>query len=237
MTDMEIIRKIAESAHSLIKNEHTVAITKYNPYLVDVLHLCIHNQDLIGGINAHDAGDVGVAFMYILNLTDDSNSEVFPTYSSISFYFMQKYLNQGSDIIQDTEHVRILTNMIFLMNIGARSFCRTIAYAYNQNPSDYIDFSDLKGLPSYVKKVLILEFGYFKELYDVFNSNPAFSAFGIGMSNELQTRFHFLKECVINGLFDGIETEEQCVIEADKVKAKVYGYTSRKIERGNIFFS
>lgn len=193
MDKQEVLDKIAQSAQFLLIEEQSTPMTKYNPYLVDILHLCIHNKEYMGSISAHDAEGVGIAFLHILNLTDESNSRVYPTYSSIAFYYLQKYLNQKADIIPDSEHARVLGRMILLMNIGAQSFCRTIARAYNIVPDNYINFSDWTNLPTYVKDVMLLELGYFEELNQVFKSNTAFGTFGVGMSNNMSMRYEFLR--------------------------------------------
>ena len=87
-----IVNRIIENAHMLIENEQFEPINKYNRHLIEVQHNCLHNPMLMGRIPAEDAGDVGIAFFYILDLTDESNISVYPTYSSISFYFLQKAL-------------------------------------------------------------------------------------------------------------------------------------------------
>lgn len=236
MNNQEVISQIVRSAHSLLIEEQTMPMTKYNPYLVDILHLCINNKELMGQIPDYDAEGVGIAFLHILNLTDESNSQVYPTYSSISFYYLQKYLNQGKDIVPDSEYARALNRLIILMNIGAQSFCRTIARAYHQTPDNFIDFNDWMHLPSYVKKVLLLELGYFVELDKTYQSNSSFGAFGVGMSQELSMRYNFLKNLIPNRYFYGINTIKEATSEAEEVKVVVYDYVSGKIGRGDIYF-
>ena len=235
------VSRIIGSAHMLIENEQFEPINKYNRHLIEVQHNCLHNPMLMGQIPAEDAGDVGIAFFHLLDLTDESNISVYPTYSSISFYFLQKALNQGRKAMSLVEHDRYITSMIKLMNIGARSFCRTIARAYGIEPSNYINFADWQHLPAYIKMVLLLEYSYIKAMLKQTNVLDDVIDIYYEISQEVRLRYDFLATCARNGYFDDIFEEGaldgwQILDRAEKVKKKVFNYVSMKIESGDFIF-
>ena len=236
-----IVNRIIENAHMLIENEQFEPINKYNRHLIEVQHNCLHNPMLMGRIPAEDAGDVGIAFFYLLDLTDESNISVYPTYSSISFYLLQKALYQGREAMSLVEHDRYITSMIKLMNIGARSFCRTIARAYGIEPINYINFADWQHLPAYIKMVLLLEYSYIKAMLKQTNVLDDVIDIYYEISQEVRLRYDFLTTCARNGYFDDIFEEGaldgwQIQDRAEKVKKKVFNYVSMKIESGDFIF-
>ena len=51
-----IVEEIVKNAHLLVEKQREEPITKTNPYLYNVSHLCITNRELMGRIPAEDAG-------------------------------------------------------------------------------------------------------------------------------------------------------------------------------------
>ena len=98
-----IIEDIVRNAHKLYERQDVEPITKTNPFLYNVSHLCITNRELMGQIPAQEGGYLGFAYMHILDLTDDSG--VFQIYSTISFYFTEKALKYG--YVNDTGYSQI----------------------------------------------------------------------------------------------------------------------------------
>lgn len=236
-----VINSIIENAHLLVNNQQFEPINKYNDHLINVQHLCLHNPKVMGMIPAEDAGDVGIAFYHLLDLTGEEYISVYPTYSSISFYFLQKAIYQDSKKITFNEHDKFITTMIKLMNIGARPFSRTIARAYGKEPSDFVNYGDWQNLPPYVKMVLLIEYSYFKDMMKYLKgSNSLFDIF-IEVSQEARLRYNFLVDCARNGYFDNIFNEGQLdnwqiIQKAETVKKKVFNYVSSKIEVGDFIF-
>ena len=231
-----IVGEIVKNAHLLLQHESDTTITKYNPYLVEVSHLCITNRDKLSMIPGRDAGDVGIAYLHILDLTDASNAQVYPIYSTLSFYFMQKCLFLGNDILPSTEYVKVLEKMIILMNMGAQSFYRTVARAYGEIPTNYFDVTNIYGLPLYVKKILLLELSYFYDCNSEFERNTAYKSFGFGISPEFRQRFGFLKGLENNGYFEEILNGQYLMKGAYDIRKQVFDYANEKISRGDIVF-
>ena len=235
------VRDIINSAHLMLENQEFEPINKYNRHLMNVQHLCLHNPMLMREIPAEDAGDVGIAFLYLLDLTGEEYINVFPTYASISFYFLQKCLYRGYDTMKLGEHDHYITNMIKLMNIGARPFCHTIARTYNIEPNNYINFANWQHLPSYVKMVLLMEYSYFKDMMKhLIESDNVLTSY-TSVSEEARLRYNFLTECASNGYFYDIFNEGpldnwQILEKAEKVKKKVFNYVNSKIEVGDYVF-
>lgn len=228
----KIIEEIVRNAHLLVEKQYVEPITKTNPYLYNVSHLCITNRELMGLVPAKDAGFLGFAYMHILNLTDEPT--VFQIYSTISFYFNEKGLIYG--YIDENEntpiHIQTLNDSLIIMNIGARSLCRTFAQAQNLVPSNYIDFSNLDSLPIYVKQILLCEYSYFVEF------EKALSTTGISLIEDYQMfqRYNFLKQCVDRGYFEEFGSPDILYDRAKQIRLKIYQYVAAKIERGDIIF-
>ena len=170
--------------------------------------------------------------MHILDLTDDPS--VFQIYSTISFYFTEKALQYG--YVNDTGfsqiHVQTLNDALIIMNIGARSLCRTFAQAQGIEPSDYINFDNLYSLPSYVKQILLCEYSYFIEF------EKALATVGITLNRDPQMyqRFNMLKKFVSTGFFEEFGTESTLYNKAKEIRSIVYSYAASKIDKGDIVF-
>ncbi len=227
-----IIEEIVRNAHKLYERQNTEPITKTNPFLYNVSHLCITNRELMGQIPAQEGGYLGFAYMNILDLTDDSR--VFQIYSTISFYFLEKALKYG--YVNDTDfspiHVQTLNDALIIMNIGARSLCRTFAQAQGIVPSNYINFDNFYSLPSYVKQILLCEYSYFIEFIEALETR------GITIDREPQMyqRFNMLKKFVSTGFFEEFGTASSLYNKAKEVRSLVYSYAASKIEKGDIIF-
>lgn len=111
-----IVEEIVKSAHLLVEKQYEEPITKTNPYLYNVSHLCITNRELMGRIPAEDAGYLGFAYMNILSLTEDTS--VHQIYSSICFYYNEKALIYAytGDRVNSQMHVQTLNDSIILLN-------------------------------------------------------------------------------------------------------------------------
>lgn len=236
-----MVNQIIASAHLMLENKDFEPINKYNKHLMDVQHMCLHHPLLMREIPAEDAGDVGIAFLYLLDLTGEEYISVFPTYASISFFFLQKCLYRGYDTMKLCEYNRYITNMIKLMNIGARTFCHTVARAYNIEPDNYINFVNWQHLPSYVKMVLLMEYSYFKDMMKhLIESDNVMTSY-TSVSKEARLRYNFLAECASNCYFDDIFNDGaldnwQILEKAEIVKKTVFNYVNAKIEVGDYIF-
>lgn len=231
-----VINDIVENAHNLLKHEYDTPITKYNPYLVNVSHLCITNKEILSMIPDRDAGDVGIAYLYMLDLLDTSKAQIFPTYSTLSFYFMQKCLFLGNDILPSTEYMKILSKLIKLMNIGALSFYRSVARAYNEMPAHYFDVSNLYGLPGYVKKILLLELSYFYDLKSELERNTTYHASGFEMSPEFRNRLGFLRGLEADGYFVEFIGSNTISDTANSIRKRVFEFADKIVSAGEFYF-
>ena len=227
-----IVEEIVKDAHLLVEKQREEPITKTNPYLYNVSHLCITNRELMGRIPAEDAGYLGFAYMNILSLTEDTS--VHQIYSSICFYYNEKALiyAYAGDRVNSQMHVQTLNDSIILMNIGARSLCRTFAQAQGVAPSNYINFNNLHALPSYVKQILLCEYSYFIE----FEKALATKGINIGRDPQMSQRYNFIKDCVNRGYFQEFGQKEQLYDKAKQIRKIVYHYAASKLEKGDIVF-
>lgn len=227
-----IIESIVRNAHLLVERQMVEPITKTNPYLYNVSHLCITNRDLLGQIPAEDCGYLAFAYMNILNLTDEPS--VFQIYSTICFYFTEKALQYGyvEHNTKNTIYVSTLNTALINMNIGARSLCRTFAQAQGIIPSDYINFGNLNSLPIYVKQILLCEYSYFMEFEEVLSAK----GIPIGLDQQMAQRHDFLKQCVKRGYFVEFGSEGNLYSKAKQIRKQVYEYAASKIELGDIIF-
>ncbi len=227
-----IIEEIVRNAHKLYERQNTEPITKTNPFLYNVSHLCITNRELLGQIPAQECGYLGFAYEYILYLTDDPS--VFQIYSTISFYFIEKALKYGyvNDKDYSLIHVQTLNDAMIIMNIGARSLCRTFAQAQRIVPSDYINFNNLYSLPSYVKQILLCEYSYFIE----FEKAIATRGITIDGDPQLSQRYKVLKKFISTGFFEEFGKESTLYNKAKEIRNIVYSYAASKIDEGDIVF-
>ncbi len=227
-----IIDEIVRNAHLLLEKQHEVPITKFNPYLYNVSHLCLTNRSLIRDIPDDAAGYLGFAYMNILSLTDEPS--VYQIYSTLSFYFNEKaliYVYIGNRE-NSSMHVQTLNDSLIIMNIGARSLCRTFAQAQGIVPSNYINFENLYSLPSYVKQILLCEYSYFIE----FEKALATKGISINLDSQVYQRYKFIMECVSRNYFEEFGSIDQLYIKAKQIRLTVYKYAASKIERGDIIF-
>ncbi len=227
-----IVDNIVRNAHLLVENQKNEPITKTNPYLYNVSHLCITNRDLMGQIPAKDCGFLAFAYLHILDLTDDS--DVFQIYSSICYYYTEKALLYGYLEEQDrnVNYAHTLNTALANMNIGARSLCRTFAQAQGLVLSNYINFNDLYSLPVYVKQILLCEYSYFLE----FEAALAYQGVSLSQDPQMVQRFDFLKQLAVNSFFDEFAPKSELHHKAKEIRKKVYEYAASKIEKGDIVF-
>lgn len=227
-----IIDEIVRNAHQLYERQDIEPITKTNPFLCNVSHLCITNRELMGQIPAQECGYIGFAYMNILNLTDEP--KVFQIYSTISFYFLEKALKFGyvNDSGYSPIHVQTLNDALIIMNIGARSLCRTFAQAQGIVPSNYINFENLYSLPSYVKQILLCEYSYFEEFVEALETK----GITIERDPQMYQRYNLLKQFVSTGFFEEFGTANSLYNKAKEVRSLVYSYAASKIEIGDIIF-
>ena len=226
----DVVAEIVENAKHVMDMQEMIPITKTNPFLYQVLHLCLTNRDLMKEIPPVDCSYLGFAYMHILSLTDEPS--VFQVYSTIGFYFNEKALSYKKLSENIGLYIQTLNDAIILMNIGARSLCRTFAQAYGTVPSKCVDFDNIETLPVYVRQILLCEYGYFKELETVLNICGA----SLDGDAQMLQRYEFLKWLVSNGYFDEFGVQEHLFWIAKEIRRKVYVYAASKIDKGDIVF-
>lgn len=228
----KIIEEIVESSHLLFERQNVLPITKTNQYLYNVSHLCVTHRELIGKIPAADCGYLGFAYMHILSLTNEPI--VLQTYSTMAFYFNEKFLEYGcvGELANSSMHVQTLNDALIVMNIGARFLCRTFAQAQGIEPSAYVDFNNLKHLPMYVKQILLCEFSYFAEIEEILTAN----GLSLDMDEQMHSRCNFIENLVLDGYFGDIGAQDELYGIARKLRKEVFEYASRKIDKGEMLF-
>ncbi len=152
MTNLEIVIHNSYKANQLFYvDKHEASL-----YLGKILELTYTQPDFLSRVPLESAGAVGQAYLNLLDLVEEQ--DFFQTLSTLGYYFISCGLNYNR------HDCNLLGKRIIILNLGARSFCRTIAKAKELYLPDNVDFSDWKHLPKAVKYVLMLEYSSFREL-------------------------------------------------------------------------
>lgn len=179
---MENLTKHAKKAVELFYINRSEAIK----HLAEILRVTYLDTSKLKEVEKQHAGVLGRAYIHLLDCIDDS--KYFQTLSTLGYYFSSKAIEYNpTDIIA-------LEGRIIGLNLGARSFYRTIASALNMSFSIYVDFSDIQTLPTYVKYVLMLEYWSLSLLENCIPILP----------NDMLMRKSWLNNMVENGYFNSI---------------------------------
>lgn len=181
MTNIELVIYNSYKANELFyinRNEARV-------YLGKILELTFSKPDFITKIPNESAGIVGQAYLNLLDMVNEQ--KIFQTLSTLCYFF----ISHGLDYNQ--HDYNLIVKRILLLNIGAQTFCRTIAKAKGLFIPNYIDFADWQHLPIPVKYVLMLEYRDFEHLQTM-----------IVLPHDMYMRKQWLDEAVKDGYFNDI---------------------------------
>ncbi len=164
-----------------------------------------------------DAATVGEAFLNLLDAIDDES--LFQTLSTLGYYF----LSRGIDY--NAFNYQALDKRIIILNLGARSFYKTIAKAKCLPLPSYVDFNDWTSFPSVVKFVLMLEYRDIEKLSCM-----------IKLPDDVLLRKEWLERAVSHGYFNDICLPCDIIKYATTLHNDVMEYLDRKVKNGVVYF-
>ena len=211
---LDIVIQNSQKANALFyENKQEASL-----YLGKILELTFTNPEFLRKISAKVAGEVGVAYLNLLDLV--SEQKFFQTLSTLAYYFISK----GIDFKQDD--YALLGKRIITLNLGAQTFCRTLSKAKGLSLPQYINFADWKRLPMGVKFVLMLEFKDLGKLQTM-----------VLLPHDMQMRKQWLDSSVREGFFDDICSITQISNFASELHDKTMQYLDNEIlQKGTFYF-
>ncbi len=223
------VAEVIRNAHLFVETKDNGPITKYNPYLVNILQICVTDWTVLKEIPAKDARCVGIAFLHILDLTSESDADVYPIYAGLSFYFLQKYLLGEGKYLSDSDLYGALISMVTLISIRPKSFCEIIARAYGDILNNY-------ALSTYFKKVPLLEYGYLEDMMKIIKNGACLDSVDVLLSREPKMRYDFLMFQYNSGYFEDVLNGCPISHMTNQIREHLFNYISMKIENEDIVF-
>ena len=214
MSNLDIVVHNSYKANALFHNDKQEA----SMYLGKILELTFRQPDFLKKVPNESAGMVGEAYLNLLDLTNEQ--KFFQTLSTLAYYFLSKGIDFNAQ-----DHA-LLDKRIITLNLGAQSFCRTLAKAKNIHLPQYIDFANWQRLPIGVKFVLMLEFKDFEILQTM-----------VSLPHDLQMRKQWLDTSVIGGYFNDICPVAQVSQFALTLHTDTMEYLDNEIlQKGTFYF-
>lgn len=164
-----------------------------------------------------DAATVGETFLNFLDAIDDES--LFQTLSTLGYYFLSRSIDYNGLNYQAWD------KRIMILNLGARSFYRTIADAKRLPLPSHVDFNDWISLPSVVKLVLVLEYRDIEMLSCM-----------IKLPDDVLLRKEWLESAVSHGYFNDICLPRDIIKYATALHDDVMEYLDGKIKNGVVYF-
>jgi tetratricopeptide (TPR) repeat protein len=184
--------------------------------LGEILTKTIRKSILLKDIPEKDFGLVGKAFLCLLDRVNDE--DFFQTLSTLSYYFLSKDIDYSNN-------PKTYVDRILVLNLGARTFCKTVAKATNQDIPTYINFNNMSNLPIPVKDILLME------LYD-FSVLPRQL-----MINDYMNRKNALENLARENIFSSICSNKEILSKGHELHKIVFAYIEREvIVNGVVFF-
>lgn len=190
---------------------------KASLYLSKILELTFKQPDFLKKIPNKSAGVVGQAYLNLLDLVDEQKS--FQTLSTLAYYFISK------GIEFDEKDYALLEKRIMTLNLGAQTFCRTLAKAKGISLPQYINFSDWERLPMGVRLILMLEFKDFEILQTK-----------VLLPHDMLMRKQWLDSSVKGGYFSDICPINHVIDFASTLHDDVMEYLDDEILQKGVFY-
>lgn len=181
MTNLEIVIHNSYKANDLFHVNRNEA----SMFLGKILELTFTQPDFLSKVPSESAGVVGQAYLNLLDIVDEQ--KIFQTLSTLCYYFVSHGLEHNPC------DYNLMDKRILLLNMGAQTFCRTIAKAKGLFLENYINFADWQHLPIPVKYVLMLEHSDLKKMQTM-----------ITLPHDLSLRKQWLDGAVKSGYFNDI---------------------------------
>lgn len=214
MTNLENVIHNSYKANDLFYTDKHEA----SMYLGGILRLTFTQPDFLTKVPDESAGALGEAYLHLLDLVDEQKT--FQTLSTLGYYFMSRGLNYNE------RDYNLLDKRILILNLGAQTFCRTIAKAKGLFLPNYIDFADWQHFPEAVKYVLLLEYSDFEKLQAM-----------VSLPHDMFMRKQWLDSAVGNGYFEDICSNVKILDYALILHNDVLEYLNNEIvEKGTFYF-
>lgn len=214
MTNLEIVIHNSYIANKLFHTDRSEA----ELYLGKILELTFTQHDFLSKIPEQDAAVVGEAYLNLLDAVNDP--EFYQTFSTLGYYFLSCGLKFNSS------NIRALDKRVLILNLGAQSFCRTIARAKNYFLSDHIDFNDWQHFPKAIKSVLLLEYKDLEMLDRM-----------VQLPRDMFLRRQWLKDAVEKGYFDDLCPKRNIIKSSLSLHDDIVSYLHEEIvNKGTFYF-
>jgi uncharacterized protein (DUF983 family) len=203
---LELLISNAGNANNL----YHVNKNEAHPYLSMVWELTFKQPELLSEVSNKDAAVLGETYLNLLDAVNDER--VFQTLATLGYYFLSCGLQYNP------QNSRALCKIILILNLGAQTFCRTIATAKNLLLPTHIDFSNWQHLPKPVKMVLLLEYAYsqrFKRL--------------VILPDDMAMRIQWLEGVTQQGYFNDLCPLHEIIEYADNLHSEIMLFLKRKI--------
>lgn len=213
MTNLEIVIHNSYKANDLFHvDKHEASM-----YLGKILELTFTQPDFLSKVPDRSAGAIGQAYLNLLDIVNEQ--KFFQTLSTLGYYFISCGLNYNQ---YDYD---LLDKRILILNLGAQTFCRTIAKAKGIFLPNYIDFADWQHFPVAVKYVLLLEYNDFEKLQTM-----------VSLSHDMFMRKQWLDGAIKDGYFDDICFTVNVSNFALKLHIEVMAYLKEEITEKRTFY-
>lgn len=213
MTNLEKVINNSCKANSLFSvDKHEASI-----YLGELLRLTLTQPNFLSKVPDESAGAVGEAYLHLLELVNEQR--IFQTLSTLGYYFISRGLDYNK-----CDH-NLLNKRIWILNLGAQTFCRTIAKAKGLSLPNYIDFSDWQHFPLAVKYVLLLEYSNFEKLQTM-----------VSLPHDMFMRKQWLVMAVKNGYFNEICSAVNASSIALILHDEIMVYLNEEITKKETFY-
>jgi len=190
--------------------------------LMEILKKTLHEPSVLKQVSREEYATVGRTYTLLLEMVGKKQEVVLlHSLSRLGYYFTSKAIEIYG--LSDSYLDRIL-----ILNIGARTFYRTVASATGQNVyGSYINFNDLMNLPVPVKYIVLMEYCDHLKIYKEKN-----------VSQDYLNRKNALDSFVYDGLFNSICTKEKIITKGKEIHQKVLVYVENEIfNKGVVLFS
>lgn len=213
MTNLEMVIHNSHKANNLFYTNKEEA----SMYLGKILELTFTQPSFLSKVPDNSAGALGQAYLNLLDIVNEP--KFYQTLSTLGYY----YLSCG--LSYDSGDYNLLDKRILILNLGAQTFCRTIAKATGLFLPNYIDFNNWENFPEAVKYVLMLEYSDFEKLQRM-----------VSLPRDMFVRKQWLDSAVASGYFKDICPVNEILDFTWALHNKVLEYLNNEIVKKGTFY-
>lgn len=215
MTNLEIVIHNSYKANELFYvDRHEASIC-----LGEILKRTFTQPDFLAIVPDESAGALGLAYLNLLDLVNEP--KIFQTLSTLGYYFISREL----DYYKYDYNYNLLDKRILILNLGAQTFCRTIAKAKGLFLPNYIDFIDWQHFPLAVKYVLLLEHSDLEKMQAI-----------LSLPHDMLMRKQWLDSAVASGYFNEVCAIGNISDTALTLHNEIMAYLNEEIVKKGTFY-